>query len=93
MSKTIKATLVPASFNFIIGSIAIGALLGYLWLSSFIQIGKEKGEKELAVAKKAAEILEENPSVVEDVLRDFENDYKKQKETSSKEQGDIGSTH
>lgn len=84
LGKTITASMVPASFNYIIASIATGALLGYLWLSSFIQLGKEKGERELNIAKRASEILEENPEIVKEVLDDFERDMERQETNNEK---------
>lgn len=74
LSKTITASLVPASFNYIIGISANGALLAYLWISSFVKLGKEEGERELNLAKKASEIIKNNPEIVEEVFNDYEKD-------------------
>ena len=72
ISKTMTAYIVPGEFNVIAFFIALGGLMAFFIMSSSVKMGKEKANNENTIAKKAKQIIEDNPEIVDEVIGDFE---------------------
>lgn len=79
LSKTMTATIMVGAFNNIAGIVLIGMLLGYFIIETSVKLGKAKGQEYVDKLTKAQTIIDDNPEIVKEVVKDYE-DYLKETE-------------